>query len=231
LIGSIGAEGNKLQVLRGWGEVIDPDRDCHFSLTNGKLTISIPGTVHGLAVERGNMSAPRVLQEVSGDFVAQVEVSGAFAPGATSLVSERRAFQAAGLLLWQDSRNYVRLERAQLGVEGQTMTYASFELRSNGQIARFANASEHPLPGNVTLLKLERHGHKVSASVSSDGVQWTSLEPMVVHFSKTVRVGVAAGHNTSTPLTAEFERFTLTPAAEASGSETNSTSSARGSRH
>ncbi len=96
LFGCIGAAGHKPQVLRGWGEVIDPDRDCHFSLTNGKLTISIPGT------------------------------------------------------------------------------YASLELRSNGQIARFANAAEHPLPGNVAVLKLERHGRKVSASASPDGVQWTS---------------------------------------------------------
>lgn len=215
---SIGAEGNKVQMIPGWGKVMDPDGDSDFSLEGGKLKVSIPGTVHGLAVERGNMSAPRVLQEVNGDFVAQVNVSGAFPPGTTSLVSGRRAFQGAGLVLWQDSNNYVRLERAQLVVQEQTMSYASFELRRNGQFERAGNASEHPLQGNATSLRLERHGDKISASVSSDGVQWTSLEPMVAKLTKTARVGVVAGHNTSTPLTVEFEGFKLTPVADAPAS-------------
>lgn len=214
---SIGAEGNKVQMIPGWGKVTDPDGDCDFSFAGGKLKVSIPGTVHGLAVERGRMSAPRVLQEVQGDFIVQVKVSGAFPPGTSSLVSDRGAFQGAGLVLWQDSNNYIRLERAQLVVGEQTMSYANFELRSNGHLKGAGHAPD-ALEGKTTSLRLERHGDKIVASVSPDDVQWTSLEAMVVKLSKTVRVGVVAGHNTSTPLTVEFEGFKLAPVTDAPAS-------------
>jgi regulation of enolase protein 1 (concanavalin A-like superfamily) len=85
-------------------------------------------------------------------------------------------------------------------------------------LERAGNASQYPVQGKATALRLERHGDKISAAVSPDGVQWTPLEPMVLKLSKTVRVGVVAGHNTSTPLTAEFEGFKLTAVADAPAS-------------
>jgi hypothetical protein len=100
---SVGTDAEKLQTIPVWGEVIDPDGDCDFAFDKGTLKVSIPGKDHALAMERGQINAPRVLQEVKGDFVAQVRVSGDFASGTTSLVGERRAFRGAGLVLWQDS--------------------------------------------------------------------------------------------------------------------------------
>ena len=69
--------------LEGWGKVVDPDGDCKFDAARGSLSIAIPGTHHNLnpAVRQ---NAPRVLQEVEGDFTVQVRVSGDFEPGQRS---------------------------------------------------------------------------------------------------------------------------------------------------
>jgi regulation of enolase protein 1 (concanavalin A-like superfamily) len=205
------AETETPRSIAGWGEVSDPDGDCTVSSDRGKLTIAIPGSDHALGMERGQMNAARVLREVQGDFVAQVKVSGTYPSNTTSQVRGRRAFQGAGLVLWADAHTYVRLERAQLVVAQQNMTYASFELRRNGALEISGSADQYPLQGKDTILKLERHADTLSAAVSPDGVTWTKLKPMNVELPATVHVGVVAGHNTTTPLTAVFQDFSVTP--------------------
>ncbi len=195
-----------------WGEVIDPDGDCRLVFTDDKLAVSIPGKDHALSAEVGRMNAPRVLQDVTGDFVAQVKVSGDYPTSVTSAVPDFVAWQGAGLLLWQDAKNYIRLERAQLVAEGQATSYVVFELRKDGAVVDYSGTNEHRLTGRATFLKLERHGDKVSAAVSPDGGKWTLLKPLDWRGPQNLRVGVSASQDTSTPLNVELEDFNLTPA-------------------
>ena len=193
--------------IKGWGNAVDPDGDCKFTVEKGRLSIGLPGVDHALAFERGQMNAPRVLRAVEGDFIAEVKLSGPFPAGATSLVPARRPFHGAGLLLWQDEKNYLRLERAELVSEGRNMSYASFEARGNGEFVRRGDASELPLSEGATYLRVERRGGKVYGGISTDGIQWSSLKPITVELPKKVFVGVAAGHNTSSPFEPVFEDF------------------------
>lgn len=194
--------------LRGWGKALDPDGDCKFVVEKGRLTIGLPGTDHSLSCERGQMNSPRVLQEVEGDFIVQVKVSGTFPTGATSIVPNRRPFHGAGLLLWQDEKNYIRLERAETMLEGKNMAYASFEDRKEGTWGRRGDASGLPLTEiTCTFLRLERRGGDVHGAVSPDGVHWSSLEPITVELPKKVSVGINAGSNTSSPFEPVFEQF------------------------
>ena len=78
--------------LKGWGEVIDPDRDCHISLDRDKVTVKVPGKAHDFAAELQRWNAPRILSEVGGDFIAEVKVSGQFKPSATSTIEGRRSY-------------------------------------------------------------------------------------------------------------------------------------------
>ena len=98
--------------LKGWGEAIDPDGDCRIGLDEDKVTISVPPTRHDLSVEVGDVNSPRVLRNIEGDFIVQVKVSGNFRHSGKSTSIEYAAYQGGGLLLWQDRRNYIRLERA-----------------------------------------------------------------------------------------------------------------------
>jgi regulation of enolase protein 1 (concanavalin A-like superfamily) len=193
--------------FKGWGNAVDPDGDCKFTVQKGRLSIGIPGVDHALGFERGQMNAPRVLRAVEGDFIAEVKVSGPFPAGAASLVTARRPFHGAGLLIWQDEKNYIRLERAEMVFEGRNLSYASFEARSNGEFVRKGDGSELPLSEGATNLRVERRGGNVYASISTDGIQWSSLQPIAVELPNTVFIGVAAGHNTSSPFEPVFEDF------------------------
>jgi type 1 fimbria pilin len=60
--------------IKGWGDVVDPSKDCEFKPDGNRLTIVVPGTKHDLSIETGDITAPRVLREIEGDFIAQVKV-------------------------------------------------------------------------------------------------------------------------------------------------------------
>ena len=136
------------------------------------------------------MNAPRVLQEVEGDFVLEVRVTGTFEPG-DQAIAERLPYHAAGLLLMKDEQTYVRLERAAMADGGQAYPYANFELREDGQVSRFGRTSDAPLEeGRGTLLRMERHGAKIRGAVSQDGTTWVDLEAKTVALPKKLRVGL-----------------------------------------
>jgi regulation of enolase protein 1 (concanavalin A-like superfamily) len=199
------------QAPPGWGDVIDPSHDCEFTIGSGTLALGIPGTDHALAIEQGRTNAPRVLREVAGDFTAQVKLSAKFAADPASLISSRRAFQSAGLLLWQDSGTYIRFESAHMMVEDRTYDFASFELRREGRFEISGNAATHPLSGGARYLRLERRGSKIAVAESPDGTNWNSVGTMKVELPEKVLIGVTAGNNTSSPLTAEFSDFVVSP--------------------
>ena len=207
--GSMAGDRDEVLEIKGWGKFIDPDGDCKLSIQKGRVAIAIPGAVHALSAERGQVNAPRVLRDVQGDFIAEVRVSGITPPDSASLVLSRRPFRGAGLLLWQDAGNYVRLERAGMVFEGKHLSYASFEARKDRRFVRMGDGSEHPLDGEATFLRLERRGGTVLGSVSRDGIRWTTLEPLTVDMPRRVQIGIAASHNTSSPIEPQFEGLKL----------------------
>jgi RNA polymerase sigma factor (sigma-70 family) len=192
-----------------WGTAIDPDGDCKIRVEKERLAIVLPDSDHALCVERGRMNAPRVLCDVEGDFIAQARVDGPGPDGAEGGVKDYRPFHGAGLLLWVDENNYVRLERARLVYEGRNLVYANFELSQDGELARTGDAGEMPLPDGAIFLRLERHDGAVLAATSPDGVRWTSFDPLDVKPAPQVRVGIVAEQNISEGPTPEFSDFKL----------------------
>lgn len=195
--------------VRGIGQITDPNGDCKFTYERGKLTISVPGSDHGLSAEQDRYGSPRVLQDVEGDWIVQVKVGGAYPQGATSVIETRRAFHGAGLLLWQDEGTYIRLERAEVVSDGKNVSYGNFELRKDKEFVRGGSSDEAPLGQEAVYLRLERRGSQIHGAVSTDGVEWKSFKPIVIDLRKKVRVGVIAGHNTSSAFAPTFEEFKL----------------------
>jgi RNA polymerase sigma factor (sigma-70 family) len=188
--------------LPGWGQPFNPDGDCAIATEENGLVIRVPRTPHDLSAETGRVNAPRVLQEVEGDFSIQVKVCGTIRPTAPGSVAGHLAYQAGGLLLWGDNRNYVRLERAALNRDGVVRPAAAFEARVKGELA---GARSRDLPDQDAWLRLERRGNQVFGSVSPDGREWTPLEPLEVEFPAKVRVGVTAVNAARQPLSVRFE--------------------------
>jgi len=103
----------------------------------------------------------------------------------------------------------VRLERAELVLDGMNLSYGNFELRKDKEFVRPGDAGTMPLENKDVFLRLERRGAEVHGAVSTDGTEWKAFPPMAVELAKGVRVGVVAGHNTSTGYAPRFEGFKL----------------------
>ncbi|HTU17362.1 MAG TPA: DUF1349 domain-containing protein [Gemmataceae bacterium] len=206
-------EGNRPQagprggnLLAGWGQKVDPNNDCTFIMQGASLDVRVPPTPHDLSAELGLTNAPRVLQEVTGDFTVQVKVCGSLRPTAPAAIQGRVPFQAGGLLLWSDERNYLRLERAGINRNGVFSSYAGFELRANG----FPKDSySMDIPDQDTYLRLERRGNEFWGFVSRDGQQWRPHQRINAALPDRVQVGVAVVNAAQQRLPVRFEGLRL----------------------
>lgn len=215
------------RTFEGWGTAVDPDGDCKFVLDGKTLGIEAPATPHDLSAELGRMNGPRVVQEVSGDFILEVTVDAELQPTGPSTIPERTPYNGAGLLLYDDEDSYIRLERAAIERGGAVIRYVNFEIRDNGQ------HSARSLPLKIEgdwHMRLERHGDQVQAMLSPDGLRWLPLPPFTMTPPKTSKVGVSICNSSSIPFSASFddlELFTRTAApkvertAAAEGGEKN----------
>lgn len=199
---AVAADPPKSSYVKGWGKIIDPNGDCQIKADGDQVLFTVNGP-HDLSVELSSpVTAPRILQEVEGDFIAQVQVSGVFRPREPSTVATRRAYTGAGLLLWLDEKNYVRLEHAAVEVDGQVYDYLGFEQRKGG---KFEMAyTQLGLQADAVDIRLERRAGKLYGLVSYDRQQWVGYPPLEVELPKKLQIGVAAVSSSGAPFTPRF---------------------------
>jgi regulation of enolase protein 1 (concanavalin A-like superfamily) len=202
------------QAVAGWGEAHNVDRSTKVTSADGKLTITVPGVPRNLNLVISDLSAPRVLQEVTGDFLFHVKVSGDFHPSPVSTVAPRgKAYNGAGPLLWVSERLFIRLER-NIWMNSPTSADCHpplWELVVDG-VPR--GTSPAPVPADffstpATWFRLERRGNNVSGALSHDNVTWTAVGTIATDLPETVQIGVAAVNTSRKPFTAEFEELRL----------------------
>jgi regulation of enolase protein 1 (concanavalin A-like superfamily) len=200
-----------------WGTTINPAEDCKVSQGVGSLTISVPGTAkpHDLSPEMDSCTAPRVVQPVKGDFTIEVVVQGEFDPGDESSQEGRTGYTGAGLVVFADEKNFVRLERATLHRRGgEPAPYTNFEIRVDGKNERFGTTGDFKTEaGKPTWLRLERKGNQLFGSMSQDGKNWTKGEPKELRAEawtkNDVVAGVAAISTSAQTFTPTFSDLTI----------------------
>jgi regulation of enolase protein 1 (concanavalin A-like superfamily) len=202
------ADEKKPTEIKGWGTVLDPDGDCSIAADKGKLTLKVPGSLHDL--HGGKVNAPRVWQEVEGDFVAQVKVTSDWKPGASLPTASTAPYNGAGLLVWDSEKHHVRWERNLWLREGQkSWSYLGPIHTKDDRAVLPKDSQEEFFKGRSTWLRLERAGGKLTASISHDGKEWTETGVVMAEFPKPVRVGVAAINSSAGEFMVEFEEFEL----------------------
>jgi hypothetical protein len=210
--------------LRELPEVLDPSCDCECAVRKGAAEISVPGTVHDLSAELGQMNAPRALCELEGDFSVRVKTDCELSPR-TRTIEERKPYHGASLVLMQNDAYYMRLDRAACFDEADNTVhkYANFELRSSFDLDGSTPSEPSILNSfgidedHTRYLRLDRVGDKVAGYVSSDGAKWLYLGRKIAKFPAKVKVGVAVVNTAKEPLTVRFSEFGTAPrAAEAS---------------
>jgi hypothetical protein len=206
-------DDKKPQEIRGWGTVVDPAGDCKVVEKDGKVTITVPGSPHNLnpTPRYNNVLAPRVLRDVDGDFSVQVKVNAFSRPQAgTSSTKVGNSFVAAGLLVWQDDKNFVRFFRSANG-EGDNL-FGHLEVYRGGKFVGdgFGNMDED----KATYLKVTRKGNKFSFALSEDGKGWTTIQGRnadlgEIDLPKKLKAGVAATNSTKKEFTPVFEGLSV----------------------
>jgi regulation of enolase protein 1 (concanavalin A-like superfamily) len=151
------------------------------------------------------MNAPRVVRRVRGDFTASVHVLGRLEPG-RSRTTHYNPYHGAGLIVWQDPSNYLRLERAVGFIQGRHHPYINYELREGGRLAMSRGIT---IDDRTLLLKLRREGGVFSAWSSHDGRRWVELGWVEATFAERVEVGVVAVNSSQRTLSAELEGLSV----------------------
>ena len=190
--------------LGAWGIAIDPDQDCQIVDKGKALEISIPNTHHDLNADNDKLNAPRVVREVTGDFTLTVKVTGGFRPSAKSTNPKAVPYIGAGIVVWQDSDNYVFLGRAGINRNGKISEFAAFEEREWGTRGAVNNRGIDP--GGVWL-RLERRNNRLLGYTSKDGQNWSRLDPMEPTYPATLKVGLYAINGCTDPMSVRFENF------------------------
>jgi regulation of enolase protein 1 (concanavalin A-like superfamily) len=209
------SNGNGERNLPGWGRAVDPDGDCQFFIDRGTLLINVPGSAypHDLAAEINRTNAPRVLQQVNGDFTVQVRVDGRFSPGTESTQANRLAYNGAGLVAMADPQNVVTLARAVIQKPGEgPAPYANFEIRGNGHLLRIGLTDDHPLPiTGPVFLRLQRRGSEMIGEASLDGIHWDTLgsKDLPTHWPKALHIGVVAISTSTEEFDPRFSKFRI----------------------
>ena len=200
--------------IENWGTALDLAGDCKFAAKDGALVITVPGgKPHDLSAELTSSTAPRVVRGVSGNFVIQVKVDGEFQPGSESTQPGRSGYRGAGLVVFADDKNYVRLERATLHWSGEEpQAYTNFEIRVDGQLERIGTTLDAPLdPKKPTWLRLERQGAVLHGFVSQDGREWKPLvsKELTEAWKAETLVGVAAISTSKDAFTPQYSELSI----------------------
>jgi S1-C subfamily serine protease/regulation of enolase protein 1 (concanavalin A-like superfamily) len=194
------------------GPLIDPVKNCKEVRDDDSLTINLPPGVHLMSDELGVKNAPRALTPVENTFLAQVKVAGFMTPGNQPARLKGRelpfTYQGAGLVLWQDQNNYLRIERAVRGRKGRIVVSNEVlvEVCKNGKPAGTFNATVQDGPMYV---RVARVNGALLCMFSTNGRQWVSLKRLAFPFPDKVQVGLTASNASKEPLAARFEEFVL----------------------
>lgn len=214
--------GADLSDLRG--AFVDPLRQCKLVDGGDRFEITVPSGQFDLSIELGQTSAPRLLWRVQGDFSAEVRVGDVPEPEGQleHLERLRLAYHGAGLLLWQDDRNYLRLEsaayrprkppaaRAKDRSSGKVARYVLFELRRDGKLVGGLSRPDVRLEDRPTDLRLERRGREIRAFARQGDGDWMPVGLSEADLPDALDVGLAVVNTARSGLEARFERFRLT---------------------
>ena len=152
------------------------------------------------------MNAPRLLRDVQGDFDARVRVTGVFHTWGRTTVQEYAPYHGAGILLWQNEENYIRLEIAADVQHGKARPYVNFEYRKDGALA--ASRGQRIGDGS-SYLRMRRRGDEIHAAFGPDGVHWTPFPPLSTKLNDRLLVGVSAINTATKHLTSELAGFVI----------------------
>ena len=186
-------------IPKGW-KWIDADAakgPVKYDTSGGTLKFIVPS---GKDMFGENRTAPHMLQPIEGDF--QIETRVMFDP--------KDDYQGAGLFVYKDADNYLRLERAFGGVGGSG-SGIRFDARTKDEYKAITTPDQAVTAAKTVDLKLIRIGKKFIAFWRLDEEsEWKEVGEFDSDYPDTVQVGIIAC-NTGDNIPVEFSYIRLAP--------------------
>lgn len=195
LVCSVAAED-----IPGWGTLVDPLGDCPVDFTNKGIQLTVPPGVHQLNPVMERVTAPRIWNDVAGDFLFEARVIDFPRPELDTGANGNRSYIAAGLVLWQDEKSFLRWTRS-ASAEANAV-YLSCEQFDN---AKFVGGGNFKLDDQPIWLRIERRGNTLRMSASSNGNDWKQMIERQSNYQNALKVGVFGLNVTDKPLEYRFE--------------------------
>lgn len=193
--------------IKGWGKHEDPAGGTKIELQDSTLIMTSPAAYID-NYPRGAVNAPRVFQEVSGDFTADVKVTHVdpALPGSVlkSLGGYSTAYHAGTLLVRRNDKNFIRFERVSMNTKGVLSTTCDLQVYEKGKLTSHVSET---IKDVATHLRLQVSGNLVLGSFSQDdGKTWKELPQHKLRtLLGTVTVGVSLTNNTDPGCTVKFQ--------------------------
>src|SRR5215204_206662 len=182
----------------GW-RWLDPDARYNptpYDTKSGVLHIDAPT---GKDLFGETRTAPQLLKAITGDF--EIETKVKFDP--------KDNYQGAGLLIFRNDSNYIRLERGFGGV-GSEKSGIRFDKREDEVYEPITTPESFPTDAKTVELKIRRAGREFTAFWRlPDGV-WKEVGKYTSSYPETVQVGLIAC-NTAREIPVEFAYIKLSP--------------------
>lgn len=187
-------------IPNGW-KWIDADavnRPVKYDTSGGTLKFTVPS---GKDMFGENRTAPHMLRAIDGDF--QIETRVKFDP--------KEDYQGAGLFIFKDGDNYLRLERGFGGVNG-VGSGIRLDARTKDDYKAITTPDQAVTAAKTVDLKLIRTGKKFIAFWRLDEEsEWKEVGEFDSDYPDTVEVGII-GCNTGPDIPVEFSYINLAPA-------------------
>ncbi len=194
------------------------EEGCDYEQDGPRLTITAPrDEPHLLIPKISTVNAPMCLTEepVDDDFIAMVTVVGTIQPGNRPLRHPQRrrenlffAFASAGLILWQDEQNFVRIERAARGWPND-LNKEHYLLVEAVQDGDYAGHEYINIPDQLAKLRAIRYEGAFYLQYSPDSRVWWAFPELSVLLNDEIRVGLCVNNASKRDFKGHFEDFTL----------------------
>jgi hypothetical protein len=196
-----------------WGKFVNPQGGHllrHTDAVSNRLTITVPGTRPFNLMKGFNYDAPRLLEEIAGDFVIEVKLPPWQRPlaGTSSRGPDGNSYLGAGLVVWIDEQNLLKWERSAWGELNGGAPFLHAEWCAAG-----VRADKPDTPtgeDGAVYLQIERRGGQLTLRASADGTTWQSRY-IVTDFKRPPRlsVGLFAQNSTNVEFSPVFERLAI----------------------
>jgi len=179
-------DGDSLSPVWEW---VDPKGDCDYKqLFPSGLHITIPPG-HDL---KANYDAPRLLQNVSGDFAIE-----------TRILDGENGKKSGGLVVWKNEDNYIRFEMP-------SSSWWEDEVRFETNVkGNYIHPGRGLLDAETLVLRLERRGHRFAGYCSVDGENWLTCGWVDLPMDNPIQVGIHALCPQSPMTSTRFEYFKI----------------------